>query len=100
MWRPLNRPQIFALAPAGSQGQISSFAIKTGDESLDTEGVKARLKQALAEEPNQRAWAKKHRVSQATVSLVLTGVREPSDSILAALGLRRVVTYEPIQGEA
>lgn len=62
--------------------------------------MRVKLRAALAAEPSQRAWAKEHRVSQATVSLVLTGVREPSDSILAALGLRRVITYEPLEGES
>ena len=40
------------------------------------------------------AWAKAHGVSPTYVSDVLMGRREPGQSILDALGLERIVTYE------
>ncbi len=79
--------------------RFPSSQSKAGDDSLNADEVRAALKTALAAETNQREWARKNHVSQATVSLVLSGVRGPSDSILAALGLRRVITYEPLEGE-
>jgi hypothetical protein len=42
----------------------------------------------------QRTWAATARVSQAYVSDVLNGRRDPGDSIVRALGLRKVVRYE------
>ncbi len=42
---------------------------------------------------SQVAWAKANGVSGAYVSDVLARRREPGESILAALGLERVVTY-------
>jgi hypothetical protein len=45
---------------------------------------------------NQRRWADRHRLSPSYVSDVIKGARNPADAILAALGVRRVVTYERI----
>lgn len=43
----------------------------------------------------QAAWAKQHRIQKPIVSDVLHGTRPPSDAILHALGLRKIVSYEP-----
>lgn len=45
---------------------------------------------------DQGAWARRNGVSAQYVSDVLHGRREPGNAILAALRLRRVVTYVPI----
>ena len=44
---------------------------------------------------NVSAWAKSHGMSAQYVSDVLQSRRGPGDAILAALGLEKVVTYEP-----
>lgn len=46
----------------------------------------------------QKAWAKINGLSPAYVSDVLSGRREPGESICRALGIRRVVSYRKIQG--
>lgn len=43
---------------------------------------------------SQKALAERLNVSQAYLSDVLSGRREPGDKILAPLGLTRVVTYQ------
>lgn len=42
---------------------------------------------------SQAAWAKEHAISPAYVNDVLHGRREPGDTILAALGMSKIVTY-------
>lgn len=42
---------------------------------------------------SQRAWAKKHKMSEAYVSQVLNRTRLPGPAIQRALGIRRVVEY-------
>ena len=44
------------------------------------------------------AWAEAHGISKQYVNNVLQGWDKPGGAILAALGLRRVVTYERIGG--
>lgn len=44
---------------------------------------------------NVSAWAKQNNISGAYVSDVLAGRREPGEKILQALGLIRVVTFQP-----
>ena len=56
--------------------------------------VRALLRQECSAAGSQQAWAAAHRVSAQYVCDVLKERREPADAILAALGLRRVVTYE------
>lgn len=46
--------------------------------------------------PNQRIWAQAHGVVPSYVSDVLNGRRDPSPAILAALGLKRVVSYDEL----
>lgn len=60
---------------------------------LTAEAVRAQLVAACAEAGSQRAWAARAGVSQAYLSSVLSGRREPGESILAALGLVRVIAY-------
>lgn len=47
--------------------------------------------------PTQGAWASANKVMPSYVSDVINGRRDPSPAILKALGLKRVVTFEPIK---
>lgn len=46
---------------------------------------------------NQAAWAAQHGIAPPYVSDTLAGRRDPGPAILAALGLRKVVLYEPTE---
>lgn len=43
----------------------------------------------------QAAWGKLHGIDQSVISLVINGHRDAPDSLLDALGLKRIVSYEP-----
>lgn len=58
--------------------------------------VRDLLREACIDAGSQRAWATEHGVSPVYVSDVLSGRREPGEKILDALGLRKIVSYEPI----
>jgi DNA-binding transcriptional regulator YdaS (Cro superfamily) len=60
---------------------------------LDSLEVCTRLRVACKAAGGQSAWAERHSLSPAYVSDVLNARRDPGDSILRALGLRRVVRY-------
>lgn len=60
---------------------------------LDVIEVYRRLQAACAAAGSQQAFALQHGISPAYVSDVLHARRDPGDSILRALGLRRVVKY-------
>lgn len=59
--------------------------------------VMRMLFDSCLEAGSQKLWAQKHELSAPYVSEVLRGTREPGDSILKALGLIKVVTYEYAQ---
>lgn len=61
-----------------------------GMTSLDVCGL---LRKACTAAGGQSKWAATHGVSPQYVCDVLNARREPGDSILGALGLRRVVRY-------
>lgn len=61
-----------------------------GLTSLD---VCARLRTACRVAGGQQAWAQQNGVSPAYVCDVLNARRDPGDSILRALGLRKIVRY-------
>lgn len=58
------------------------------------------LRQRCNAAGGQSAWAKAHGVSPQYVCDVLSARREPGDSILASLGLRRVVRYAEVRKTA
>jgi len=60
---------------------------------VNADDVRTLLRKEVDREGGQRAWARKHRVSAMYVSYVLSGEREPGDSILKPLGLERIVSY-------
>lgn len=43
------------------------------------------------------AWAGQHGVSKVVVGRVLNGVEKPGPKLLAAMGLRKVETYEVVE---
>ena len=57
------------------------------------------LTKAVNAAGTQTAFAKQHGVSLAYVNDVLQGRRKAGKKILTALGLRPVVSYEPIKGK-
>ncbi|HDZ73185.1 MAG TPA: hypothetical protein ENH55_10480 [Aurantimonas coralicida] len=57
------------------------------------------LRDECRQEGSQMAWAAANGVSDAYVSDVLLGRRDPGQSILEGLGLEKVVTYAPIAKE-
>ena len=62
--------------------------------------VRHLLKIACRDAGSQQAWAYGVGVSPAYVTDVLIGRRDPGASILDALGLRKIVTYETIDPAA
>jgi hypothetical protein len=62
--------------------------------SLDVAG---RLRAACRLAGGQKAWAEAHGISPQYVCDVLNARRDPGDSILGALGLRKVVRYVEVR---
>jgi hypothetical protein len=67
--------------------------VSTNDQYLDLIDVHRRLIVACGFAGSQKKWAEDNGISQAYVSDVLNGRREPGQSICSALGLVRVVRY-------
>ncbi len=70
--------------------------MKTSAEAQDP--LRA-LERAVRKAGSARAWAVQAGVSEAYVSDVRLGRRDPGPAVLAALGLERVVRYRPVTGE-
>ena len=60
---------------------------------MDAQDVRLLLANQCQLAGSQKAWAEMNDLSSSYVCDVLMQRREPGDSILAALGLERVVTY-------
>ena len=58
--------------------------------------VREMMRLAIDKEGTQKAWADRHGVSQAYVSDVLLGRRDPSDAIAKVFGLEVVRRYIPL----
>jgi len=67
---------------------------------MDSIDVCRLLRQACKEAGSQQAWALRNGVSPQYVCDILNTRREPGDSILAALGLRKIVRYVEIRSKA
>lgn len=65
-------------------------------EPVSLATVYAELRSAIAQAGTQKAWADRHGISPQFVSDVLHTHREPTDRLLAPLGLRRRVIFERI----
>jgi len=64
--------------------------MEPGITALDVSG---RLRRACDAAGGQKAWADRYGISPQYVCDVLNARRAPGDSILAALGLRKLVRY-------
>jgi hypothetical protein len=62
-------------------------------EILDDIGVFRELREQVSAAGSQAAWCREHKVVESVLSLALNAHREPSPTILKAMGLRRVVRY-------
>jgi DNA-binding transcriptional regulator YdaS (Cro superfamily) len=58
------------------------------------------LERAIRKAGTAKAWAVQAGVSEAYVSDIRLGRRDPGPAVLAALGLERVVRYRPATAEA
>jgi transcriptional regulator with XRE-family HTH domain len=67
---------------------------------MDANGMRRRLRAACDRAGSQAAFARQAGVSAELVRLVLIGERKPSDRILDALELERVVTEERYRDKA
>ena len=70
---------------------------------MTADEVRALLRDQCANAGSRAAWLRERRaagyqMTSALVSFVLSGRLEPCGKVLAALGLRRVVTYERTGG--
>lgn len=68
---------------------------------MDASDVRQMLRDAVKAAGSQKAWYLRQDppISGSVVSFVLLGRIDPPPGILAALGVRRVVTYEIIENE-
>ena len=62
---------------------------------MTADDVRAKLREAARAAGSVKRWAIEHGVPAPVANTVLHG-REPTPQLVAALGLRRVVSYEPI----
>ena len=63
----------------------------------DTPDFRVLLQAAVAKGGGNTAWAAKHGFSRSLVSMVMGGTREPTESIINALGFIRRVTYHRLE---
>jgi predicted transcriptional regulator len=70
-------------------------AIMQGVNEMDRQGVITKLRRRLRGTTQQQV-ADDLGISQSLLCDVLRGYREPTDRLLAPLGLRKVVTYRPL----
>lgn len=66
-------------------------------ETFTANEVRRFLADECVDAGGQKAWANRHGLSCAYVHRVIHGHRKPGESIVAALGLRRVVRYVDAQ---
>jgi transcriptional regulator with XRE-family HTH domain len=66
---------------------------------MKLEAFRAYLKEQAKKYGSQKTLARHLNVSEAYLSDVIRGRRDPSHKFLWACGFRRVITYEPIHKE-
>ena len=64
---------------------------------LNDEQVRALIREKIAEAGTIKKWSTDNGLSTPYVSDVLNGRRDLAPKVLAAVGLTRVVTYEPLR---
>lgn len=72
---------------------------ETERKAIDFETVRARLIEAIETAGGREKWARANHLNPEFVADVIRRKREPSDALCAAIGLRRVVAYLPIETE-
>lgn len=65
-------------------------------DQITLAGFYTYLRKSCAAAGGQSKWAVAHGISPQYVSDVLNARKDPSDRLLAAIGLRRVVAFAPI----
>ena len=58
------------------------------------------LRRRIAKRESMSAWAAEHGIAKSYLSQVLAGHTTPGPSVLDALGLKKVVTYQRLRGAA
>lgn len=66
---------------------------------MDEKQVRALLAERIKSEAdgNESQWAQSKKISQGYITHVRKGLMAPGNKVLAALGLKKVVTYEHIR---
>ncbi len=67
------------------------------NDDMNVDQVREKLAQACRKAGSAAAWARQADLSESYVSDVLSGKRSPSDRILTALSIIKVVTYREIR---
>lgn len=65
---------------------------------MDEAAVFGLIRRAVRVAGSQKAFALAHRIPEACLSQYLAGIKPPTERMLAAVGMRRVVTFEPLKG--
>ena len=63
---------------------------------MTADEMREMLRRMCEEAGSQEAWAKAHGFGQSYVSQVILGLSTPSPRLLAEMGMREVVSYEPV----
>jgi hypothetical protein len=79
-------------------GNLNGLAGRIKSRLTTEDQLREVLSEQCAAAGGQKAWAKLHGVSPQYVCDVLQGRRDAGEAICTALGLRRVVHYEPDTG--
>lgn len=66
-------------------------------DAMNADAVRVLLRERIADVGTAAAWCREHDISPQVVSLLLSGRVHPYPGILRALGLRRVLVYEPVE---
>lgn len=72
---------------------------QTERKAVDFETVRTRLIGAIGAAGNRAEWARANQLNEQYVADVIRRKREPNDALCAAVGLRRVVAYLPIEAD-
>ena len=83
--------------PTGLELPVDSFGIVVLQYAMTKDQLMLRLRKGVQDAGSQKAYAAEIGVRDQLLSMVLMGRIDPPPSLLAALELRRVVTYEPVK---
>lgn len=60
---------------------------------MDADDVRKHLAKAIKREGGLRRWARKHMAEPGYVSKVLSGQKEPGESVCKPLGIEQITSY-------